>query len=103
MNVISSYEYILQTIYRCWFIGHYVNWFGKDIFRLREEADEVLGTRRDVAYEDLSRLHYCDNVIKETLRMYPPSPVAFREVNRDGFILEGYPIPKGTSLMVKAT
>ena len=62
--------------------------------------DEVLGARRDVDYEDLSRLNYCDNVIKETLRMYPPAVGTFREVNRDGFILEGYPIPKGTNLMV---
>ena len=65
--------------------------------------DEVLGAWRDVDYADLSRLNYCDNVIKETLRMYPPVAVTFREVNRDGFTLEGYHIPKGTNLMVRNT
>ena len=73
-----------------------------DIFRLREEIDEVLGARCDVDYEDLSRLNYCDNVIKETLRMYPPGGWTLRDCNRDGFILEGYPIPKGANLLVRS-
>ena len=32
-----------------------------DIIRLRDEVDKVLGARRDVDYEYLSWLSYCDN------------------------------------------
>ena len=73
----------------------------RDIFRLREEVDEVLGARCDVDYEDVSRLNYCDNVIKETLRLYPPSAWTLRDCNCHGFTLEGYLISKGANLLVR--
>ena len=92
----ATYEFM-------WFECVYITLSDNNDFRLREEVEEVLGARRDVDYEDLSSLNYCDNVIKETLRMYPPAAVTFREVNRDGFTLEGYPIPKGSNLMVRST
>merc|ERR1712004_26482 len=68
--------------------------------KLREEIDEVLGDRSYVEYADLARLKYCDHLLKETLRMYPPASVTFREINRDGVEFNGYGLPNGTHTCV---
>lgn len=33
--------------------------------------------------EDLERMQYCEAVINEVLRLYPPGPMAFRNVEQD--------------------
>jgi cytochrome P450 len=45
--------------------------------RLFEEASRVLGDR-PIAGEDIARLTFHDQVIKETMRLYPPVPVLQR-------------------------
>lgn len=40
--------------------------------RLQREVDEVLGDR-PASFDDLPRLRYTENVIAETLRLYPPA------------------------------
>jgi cytochrome P450/NADPH-cytochrome P450 reductase len=42
--------------------------------KARAEVDRVLGTRT-ARYEDLAQLKYIDQVLKETLRLWPPAPV----------------------------
>lgn len=41
--------------------------------RAREHVDEVLGTRQP-GYEDLAQLGYLDQVLRETLRLWPTAP-----------------------------
>jgi cytochrome P450 len=66
--------------------------------RLREELDRVLG-RRLPTYADLPSLRYTEQVIKESLRMYPPAWSLAREVHTS-FEIGGYVIPAGANLIM---
>ena len=66
--------------------------------RLVRELDEVLGGRAPTA-ADVPRLRYVDWVIKESMRLYPPAWAIGREAIED-FEIGGYPIKKGTQLLV---
>ncbi|WP_370865975.1 bifunctional cytochrome P450/NADPH--P450 reductase [Chondromyces apiculatus] len=59
--------------------------------RAREEADRVLGTTAP-RYEHLAELGYLDQVLRETLRLYPTAP-AFSVHAREDTVLAGrYPV-----------
>merc|ERR1712232_465049 len=49
------------------------------VSKIREEISTVLGDRQ-AKYEDLKNLPYCDNVLKETLRMRPPVPLFIEQL-----------------------
>ncbi|XP_053132971.1 cholesterol 24-hydroxylase-like isoform X2 [Hemicordylus capensis] len=68
------------------------------VAKLQAEVDEVLGAREDVAYEDLGKLKYLSQVLKETLRLYPPAAATLRRPKKDT-IIEGINIPKNTTLI----
>jgi len=65
---------------------------------VRREVDHVLGGRSPT-YDDLASLPYTLQVLKETLRLYPPaygtSRVALREV-----VVDGYRIHKGQTVVI---
>ncbi len=66
--------------------------------RLHEELDAVLGDR-DPTVEDLQRLPYTLQVIKEAMRLYPPAPFYIREaVAADTY--DGYAVPAGSGVMM---
>lgn len=66
--------------------------------RLHKELDNVLGERYPMV-EDLHRLPYTLQVIKEVLRLFPAAPVYARDaVNTDS--LDGYEIPAGSAVML---
>lgn len=65
--------------------------------RAREEVDRVLGGRTpDLA--SVSELRYLDQVIDETLRLYPPIHLGSRVAARD-LEFQSYPIPAGTRVL----
>ena len=66
--------------------------------RLHEELDSVLGDHTPTM-EDLHRLPYTLQVIKEVLRLSPPAPVYARDAIGDDTI-DGYPIPAGSTIML---
>jgi cholesterol 24(S)-hydroxylase len=70
------------------------------LFRLRAEIDEVLGSRNEINYEDLTKLNYAGCVYKETLRLWPPIPEIARQIDQD-YELETHKIPINTWLQVK--
>ncbi|NXV74704.1 CP46A hydroxylase, partial [Atlantisia rogersi] len=67
--------------------------------RAQAEVDEVLGSRRDINYEDLSKLTYLSQVLKESLRLYPPVPGTVRWMEKE-CVISGIRIPAKTSLLL---
>jgi cytochrome P450 len=65
--------------------------------RLRDEIDGVLGADAP-AMDGLRRLTYLDQVIKETLRLYPPAHLGSR-IARQDLQFDGYPIPAGSRVI----
>ncbi len=59
----------------------------------------MIGQKSDISFEDLGKLEYCTWVFKETLRLYPPSTMTFRELTHDHPI-DGYQVPKGSVIVV---
>jgi len=66
--------------------------------RLHAELDEVLGGRAP-ATEDLPRLRYCEWVIKESMRLFPPVYGLGREAVRDCEV-GGYHVPEGMQVFM---
>jgi cytochrome P450/NADPH-cytochrome P450 reductase len=65
----------------------------------REEADRVLGSELP-RFEHLARLVYIDQVLRETLRLYPTAPAFAVEPRRDTTLAGRYPVKRGESLAV---
>lgn len=63
--------------------------------RLVHEIKEVLQSTHYVDYQDLGRLQYLSQTLKEGLRLHPPIPGSTRIFNREE-TLNGYLIPAGT-------
>ena len=68
-------------------------------YRLKEEVDSVLGSNACVTHEHVSQLKYCSMVLRESLRMYPPTVWVFRETLQD-YAADGFLVPKNTSYFV---
>lgn len=66
--------------------------------RAVEEVEEVIGSRQYITYEDLAKLKYLDQTIKEALRLHPPQAPISRITTEDTD-LGGFMIPAGTSIM----
>jgi len=66
--------------------------------QVQAEVDTVLGTRPPTL-EQLDQLPQLDQVIKETLRLYPPIHMGNRQTNGD-IAVHGYDIPGGTRVMM---
>uniref|UniRef100_A0A3P8THR9 Cholesterol 24-hydroxylase n=1 Tax=Amphiprion percula TaxID=161767 RepID=A0A3P8THR9_AMPPE len=62
--------------------------------KVRKEVDDVVGMKQDVGYDDLGKLIYLSQVLKETLRMYPTAPGTSREIAKD-MVIDGIHIPGG--------
>ena len=70
--------------------------------RLHTELDEVLGApgeARAATMDDLKRLPYTAQVVKEVLRLYPAAPFYVRDTVRDTTIT-GRPVAAGTAIML---
>lgn len=64
--------------------------------RLLEEVDRVLGRRR-ARYEDAANLPFTTQVIKESMRLYPPVPILFTRQPITGDVSLGpWRLPKGS-------
>ncbi|XP_051951444.1 cholesterol 24-hydroxylase-like, partial [Xyrauchen texanus] len=65
--------------------------------RAKAEVDEVLGTKRDISNEDIGKLTYLSQVLKETLRLYPSAPGTSRWLPED-MVINGLKIPRGCAV-----
>src|SRR5581483_7434722 len=71
--------------------------------KLIAEIDTITGgdPDYDLQYSDLMKLTYMTQVIKETLRIYPPMPITIRRSLKDG-MLGRYRVRKDDIILVGA-
>lgn len=68
--------------------------------RARAEVDEVLGGTLTPSYEQVHRLTYIDQILAESLRLWPTAPGFSRAPYEDTVIGGRYAIPAGTGMTV---
>lgn len=67
--------------------------------KARAQVDEVLGTA-DARFEHLPRLGYLDQILKETLRLWPTAPAFNVAAHQDTMIGGRYAVPAGQPILV---
>ncbi|GAB4837212.1 hypothetical protein Ancab_002116 [Ancistrocladus abbreviatus] len=65
-----------------------------------EEVRRLAGGRKFVSESDLPQLHYLKAIVKETLRLHPPSPFLIPRESMEATVLNGYDIPTKTAIWV---
>lgn len=69
--------------------------------KARNEIDSVIGKNRLVTESDIPNLPYLQAIVKETLRLHPPSPLIMRASTEHCNIC-GYDIPANTRVFINA-
>nr|AYM55644.1 cytochrome p450 [Croton stellatopilosus] len=64
----------------------------------QQELDIKVGRERCVEDSDIENLVYLQAIVKETLRLYPPGPVAVPHEAIEDCYISGYYVPKGTRI-----
>ncbi|XP_061126475.1 cholesterol 24-hydroxylase-like isoform X3 [Syngnathus typhle] len=62
--------------------------------RAQKEVDDVIGMKQEISYDDLGKLVYLSQVLKETLRIYPTAPGTSRELIND-IVVDDIRVPAG--------
>ncbi|CAN8290290.1 unnamed protein product [Cochlearia groenlandica] len=70
--------------------------------KARAEIDEKIGYDRFLDESDVANLHYLQNIMSETLRLYPPVPLLLPHFSSEDCKVAGYDMPRGTMLMTNA-
>lgn len=68
--------------------------------KLQDEVRSVAGGRTHITEEDLNVMRYLKAVIKEILRLHPPSPILIPRESMQDTKLMGYDIAIGTQVIV---
>ncbi|XP_050368882.1 cytochrome P450 81Q32-like [Argentina anserina] len=70
--------------------------------KARAELDTQLGQERVVDEPDLSKLHYLQNIISETLRLCPTAPMLIPHFASHDCVVSGFTIPRDTLVLINA-
>lgn len=70
--------------------------------KAREELDAQVGQDCLLDESQLSKLHYLQNIISESLRLYPTAPLLVPHAASDNCTISGYDVPRDTILLVNA-
>ncbi|KAL1198703.1 Cytochrome P450 81Q32 [Cardamine amara subsp. amara] len=72
------------------------------LMKLKTEINDVVSEGRLMEESDVGKCTYLNNVISETLRLYPAGPLLVPHASSDVCKVAGYDIPRGTWLFVNA-
>ena len=70
--------------------------------KAKAELDGQVGQQHLLEESDLSKLNYLQNIISETLRLYPAAPLLVPHYSSDDCTIGGYTIPRDTMILVNA-
>ncbi|CAI0406233.1 unnamed protein product [Linum tenue] len=118
---VSEYhtDQIIKGLVLPWLSGHVVAWTDTSavtlewamsnllnhpdiLVKAREELDKQIGQERMVDELDISSLPYLQNIISETLRLYPAAPLLVPHASSEDCVVGGYHLPRDTLLLVNA-
>ncbi|CAH9125297.1 unnamed protein product [Cuscuta epithymum] len=68
--------------------------------KAQKEIDDHVGHARLIEESDMAKLPYLNCIMKESMRMYPPAPLAIPHESSEECTIAGYCIPKGTMLLL---
>ena len=68
--------------------------------KAQEELDRVIGPERKITEQDFSNLPYLQALVKESLRLHPPTPLMLPHRAKAHVKIGGYDIPKGSVVHV---
>jgi 5-O-(4-coumaroyl)-D-quinate 3'-monooxygenase len=68
--------------------------------KLQEELDRVVGRDRVLSETDFQNLPYLQAVVKESLRLHPPTPLMLPHKASARVKIAGYDVPKGANVIV---
>ncbi|KAH0464794.1 hypothetical protein IEQ34_004897 [Dendrobium chrysotoxum] len=66
----------------------------------QQELDDVIGKHRVVEESDIPQLHYLCAIVKEALRLHPPSPLLIPHSPSSQCVVGGFSVPAGTTVLV---
>ncbi|XP_051136628.1 flavonoid 3'-monooxygenase-like [Andrographis paniculata] len=72
----------------------------KILAQAQGELDAIVGRDRVVTEHDLGNLPFCQAIIKETFRLHPPTPLSLPRIADESCEVNGFLIPKGSTLLV---
>ncbi|XP_042317332.1 cytochrome P450 4B1-like isoform X1 [Sceloporus undulatus] len=64
--------------------------------RCREEIKDIAGKQKTLQWNDLGKMTYTTMCIKESLRVYPPVPQVYRELNKPVTFFDGKTLREGS-------
>ncbi|XP_022725825.1 cytochrome P450 81D11-like [Durio zibethinus] len=70
--------------------------------KARAELDNQIGQENLIDEQDVSKLHYLQSIILETLRLYPAAPLLLPHMPSSDCTLGGYNVPRGAIVLVNA-
>ncbi|KAL8529477.1 hypothetical protein ACS0TY_006779 [Phlomoides rotata] len=72
----------------------------KILAQARQELDSVVGDDRLVTEFDIPHLPFLQAIIKENFRLHPSTPLSLPRIAQENCEINGYFIPKGSTLLV---
>ncbi|XP_065873250.1 cytochrome P450 81Q32-like [Euphorbia lathyris] len=84
-----------------WAISNLLN-HPQVLHKAKSEIDTKIGDQNLMDESDISKLPYLQNIISETLRLYPPAPLLLPHLSHNDCTIGPYKVPKYTMLLINA-
>ena len=81
-----------------WAMSNLLN-YPEVLRKARNEIDDKIGFDRLVDEPDIVKLPYLQNIVSETLRLYPAVPLLLPHLSSNDCKVAGYDVPRGTMVL----